>query len=111
MLQKDKGLFDWQAEQEVFGVTHAEVGAYLLGLWGVGESIVEAVAYHHRPSACDELAFSPLTAVHVANVLAESEQSAGEDAASLPIDESYLIKLGKLDQLAAWKAVCRPDEE
>ena len=46
-LQKDKGLLDWQAEQEVFGVTHAEVGAYLLGLlglWGVGEAIVEAVA-------------------------------------------------------------------
>jgi len=110
-LQKDKGLLDWQAEQEVFGVTHAEVGAYLLGLWGVGEAIVEAVAYHHRPSACDELAFSPLTAVHVANMLAESEQPAGEGATSLPIDEAYLTKLGRLDQLATWKEACQPDEE
>jgi len=62
------------------------------------------------PSDFDELAFSPLTAVHVANVLAESEQSAGGEAASLPIDAAYLTKLGKLDQLAAWKAVCLPDE-
>lgn len=63
------------------------------------------------PSDFDELAFSPLTAVHVANVLAESEQSAGGEAASLPIDEAYLIKLGKLDQLAVWKGACQLDEQ
>jgi HD-like signal output (HDOD) protein len=28
---------------------HAEVGAYLLGLWGFPNSIVEAVAFHHSP--------------------------------------------------------------
>ena len=62
------------------------------------------------PSDFDELAFSPLTAVHVANVLAESEQSAGGEAASLPIDAAYLTKLGKLDQLATWKEACLLDE-
>ena len=55
--------------------------------------------------------FRSLTAVHVANVLAESEQSAGGEAASLPIDEAYLIKLGKLDQLAVWKGACQLDEQ
>ena len=39
--------------------------------------------------------------MHVANVLAESEQSAGGEAASLSIDEAYLPKLGKLDRLVA----------
>jgi HD-like signal output (HDOD) protein len=29
---------------------HAEVGAYLLGLWGFPTPIVEAVAFHHLPS-------------------------------------------------------------
>lgn len=105
-LQKDKGLLDWQAEQEVFGVTHAEVGAYLLGLWGVGEAIVEAVAYHHRPSACDELAFSPLTAVHVANVLADQEASVNSSGASVQLDEAYIEKVGKLGQVASWSAIC-----
>ena len=100
----------YKAEQELFGVTHAEVGAYLLGLWGVGEAIVEAVAFHHRPSACGDQAFSPLTAVHVANALAESEESAGEEAKSPAIDEAYLAKLGKWDELAAWKEACAPDE-
>ena len=109
-MQQGQGLAIWQAEQEVFGLTHAEVGAYLLGLWGVGEAIVEAVAFHHRPSACGDQAFSPLTAVHVANALAESEESAGEEAKSPAIDEAYLAKLGKWDELAAWKEACAPDE-
>ncbi len=37
-----------QAERELYGVSHAKVGAYLLGLWGVPFNVVEAVAYHHR---------------------------------------------------------------
>ncbi|MCC6141257.1 MAG: HDOD domain-containing protein [Nitrospira sp.] len=109
-LQKDNALLDWQAEQEIFGVTHAEVGAYLLSLWGVGEAIVESVAFHHRPSACGDSVFSPLTAVHVANAIAESENSAGGESRPVQIDEAYLTKLGKLDQLAAWKGACQPDE-
>lgn len=49
--------------------------------------------------------------MHVATVLVENEQSAGREAASLPIDAAYLTKLGKMDQLAAWKEACQPDEE
>ena len=109
-LQKEKALLDWQAEQEVFGVTHAEVGAYLLSLWGVGEAIVESVAFHHRPSACGDQTFSPLTAVHVANAIAESENAAGGESRPVQIDEAYLTKLGKLDQLSAWKKVCQSEE-
>ena len=40
------------AEHDIFSVSHAEVGAYLLGLWGLPQSIVEAVAFHHLPSQC-----------------------------------------------------------
>ena len=43
-------------EREALGFTHAEAGAYLLGLWGLPFSIVEAVAFHHRPSTVAEAA-------------------------------------------------------
>ncbi len=43
------GLVD--AEQEVLGCNHAQVGAYLLGLWGLSDGVVEAVAWHIEPSA------------------------------------------------------------
>lgn len=36
-------------EPEADAVTHAEVGAFLLGLWGLPFPIVEAVANHHQP--------------------------------------------------------------
>lgn len=39
------------AEAELHGVTHAEVGAYLLGLWGLPWSLVESVGMHHSPDA------------------------------------------------------------
>jgi HD-like signal output (HDOD) protein len=40
----------YAAEREVFGASHTELSAYLLGLWGFVDSVVEAVAYHHEPS-------------------------------------------------------------
>jgi putative nucleotidyltransferase with HDIG domain len=39
-----------EAEYTVMKTSHAELGAYLLGLWGISDNIVEPVAYHHNPS-------------------------------------------------------------
>jgi putative nucleotidyltransferase with HDIG domain len=39
-----------EAEYIVMKTSHAELGAYLLGLWGISDNIVEAVAFHHNPS-------------------------------------------------------------
>lgn len=36
-------------EREVLGASHAEVGAFLLGTWGLPDVIVQAVAHHHEP--------------------------------------------------------------
>lgn len=38
-----------EVEMEVYGATHAEVGAYLLGLWSLPEAVVAGVANHHSP--------------------------------------------------------------
>jgi HD-like signal output (HDOD) protein len=59
----------WRSELEVFGTTHAAIGAHLLGLWGLPNPIVEAVAFHHQPELAHNNTFSPLTAVHVADLL------------------------------------------
>jgi putative nucleotidyltransferase with HDIG domain len=64
---KKNALPLWQAEQEILSTTHAEVGAYLFALWGLSDAIVEATAYHHRPSESPNNSFSALTAVHAAN--------------------------------------------
>lgn len=36
------------AEREVLQTTHADIGAYLLGLWGLTDAVVESVAFHER---------------------------------------------------------------
>lgn len=43
------GVPQYIAEKSTWGATHAEIGAYLLGLWGLPFQIVEAVANHHAP--------------------------------------------------------------
>jgi HD-like signal output (HDOD) protein/CheY-like chemotaxis protein len=54
-LPDDAGKMDWgdvEWEQSVFGVSHCEIGAYLLAQWGLPDAIVETVARHHRPLEC-----------------------------------------------------------
>lgn len=57
-------------------VTHAEVGAYLLGLWGLPHTIVEAVAFHLHPERVPRNRLDVLGAVYLANgLLAERERT------------------------------------
>ncbi len=42
------------AEYAILKTSHAEMGAYLLGLWGIPDGVVEIVAFHHRPSSLIE---------------------------------------------------------
>jgi HD-like signal output (HDOD) protein len=91
-----------EAEREAFGACHAELGAYVLGLWGLPVAIVEAVAFHHRPGASSLTQFSPLTAVHVANVL--DYQFLDQEADATPsLDLAYLARLGLQGRIEAWQ--------
>ena len=88
-------------------VNHAEVGAYLLGLWGLPTEIVEAAGGHHAPGQTVYASeFSLLGAVHAANVFAH-ETGGQTDGLCLPeLDLVYfrMVKLG--DALAGWREVC-----
>ena len=71
-------LQDWASRHlHANGTTHAEVGAYLLGLWGLPDPIVEAVAWHHNPGGCPGKAFTPLTAVHAADAIVRTDRALG----------------------------------
>jgi putative nucleotidyltransferase with HDIG domain len=57
------------AEQRFLGVNHAEVGAYLIGLWGLSPVIVQSIQFHHNPSEVPNVldGMSPLAALHLAD--------------------------------------------
>jgi HD-like signal output (HDOD) protein/ActR/RegA family two-component response regulator len=80
-----------QAEQKVLGTSHAQVGAYLMGIWGFSESIVEAIAFHHCPSKCSNSSFGILTIIHLANAFGHHDH--GEKDGKR-LDTDYLDNLG-----------------
>lgn len=98
-----KGMPVWEAEQLEFGTTHAEVGAYVLGLWRLGDPIVEAVAYHHRPGDCSVKTFSPLTAVHAAQVLQQNPAEQPASGFMAQIDDAYLERVHRTDRIPVWR--------
>ena len=96
----------WDIEHGRFGTTHAEIGGYLLALWGAPDAIVDAASFHHRPARSPDAAFSPLAAVHVANaaVIAADLEIPGDTA---PVDGQYLARIGCAGRLGAWRDVCQ----
>jgi HD-like signal output (HDOD) protein len=102
-LAREGAMPIWKAEQQIFGSTHGEVGAYLLGLWGIAEPIVEAVACHHTPIRHTGPAFSPLTAVHVAGHLQNELNPLECEGTPEQLDWAYLKRLGLAERLRVWR--------
>lgn len=94
------------AEISVFGVSHSEVGAYLLGLWGLPDTIVEAVAYHLTPRLCPHQTFSVLTATHVANALVHEAYQDPLPERRPTVDEVYISQLQVMERLPEWRDCC-----
>jgi putative nucleotidyltransferase with HDIG domain len=96
---KRTGRSENEVEIEMLGVTHAKVGAYLLGLWGLPYPIVEAVAFHHEPFAVPERKFGLISSTWLANALVN--QQSGNIAA---LDHSHLEKMDIAARLPEWTA-------
>lgn len=95
-----------EAEVEVFGATHTQLGAYLLGLWGFNDSVVEAVAFSGRPGATAGRMMGALAAVHAARTLAGPNPlylGLGRDS-GVELDAAYVEDLGRTERVAAWAA-------
>jgi putative nucleotidyltransferase with HDIG domain len=90
------------AEYELLGTSHAEVGAYLLGLWGIPENIVEAVALHHCPGKAMDKQFSILTGVHAANAIIGQSGTPDENTVLSSIDMQYISELNLESNINKW---------
>jgi HD-like signal output (HDOD) protein len=105
LARLDAGMGSIEAlETEALGCSHAQLGAYLMSMWGLPMLLVHAVAFHHRPSSAIEDGFSPLTAIHCANALAHLPAEPAEQGEP-QIDRAYLARLGLLDREPAWRAL------
>jgi putative nucleotidyltransferase with HDIG domain len=90
-----------ESEQRRFGATHAQIGAYLLALWGLQDEVIELVEYHH--SLGSHPADSPSTAIalHAAQYLNPA------DYRPESLDRDFLRKNGCDDKIDEWKEVLK----
>ncbi len=106
-VKDEKNVPMHEAEKKILGSTHADVGTYLLGLWGMPDSVLESVAYHHNPSDAPTLSFQPLTCVHAANFISNEMMHAEKCITNLiDLDMNYIESLGLSDRLDDWRNIC-----
>lgn len=87
-----------QAEMGVFAATHAQVGAYLLALWGVPENVISAVELHQSLDPDRVKKFDPALAVH----LAQNLEPGG--ARKKFLNTALLDQLGLSARLPVWES-------
>lgn len=81
-----------RSEIETFGATHADIGAYLASLWALPAGVIEAIGYHHLPSAGRYgSVVSPTSMIHVARAFVD----AGGDPDRLLLDVTHVEEIGQ----------------
>lgn len=96
-----------EAEREKLGLTHADVGAYLMKNWGIAENIVQAIEFHHYPIESGSTAFNALTVVHAANVFEHLESKDDpEGGPAHAVNLEYLKTINMADRVDKWAEIC-----
>ncbi|MFW5838056.1 MAG: HDOD domain-containing protein [Desulfovibrionaceae bacterium] len=103
---RTKNYSIWEAEKQIVGATHAEIGAYLLGLWGLPLPVVSAIAFHHEPCRVGLAGFSSLVAVHAANAFEHELYVTDPSMAEHPLDQACLEKSGLDGRVDDWRRAC-----
>ncbi len=91
-----------EVERKHLGASHAEVGAYLLALWGLPVPLVEAVACHHNPRRCANHNLCLAGVIHIADAL-QHAGSAQPDALPTRVDVDYLKYIGMEADYEIWR--------
>ena len=100
----------YAVETELMGVSHAEVGAYLLGIWGLPSPVVEAVAHHHHPDRVPQDSLDAVGIVYISNILAHQVADGAkspESTEKLEIDADYLERLSVSEQFPGWQEMAK----
>ena len=92
------------------GATHPEIGAYLLGLWGLPQRVVGAVANHVEPQRTGNRVFDAAAALYVVNMLVvDPDVPALEEIPphTIALDLNFLRLVGVAHQLDEWRRLAR----
>lgn len=110
LLSQSRNVPLVEIEADEMRVTHAEVGAYLLGLWGFSDPLVVAIAQHHGMLRGPEL--SPLSAVlHVVDVEMHNRYVRSSGHAPHAIAPELVEAGGGEQEAVKWRAAIEAEIE
>ena len=94
-LVNTENIYIGKAEEEVLGLTHAEVGAWLGERWNMPKQLVDAIAYHHMPGRLPQREAELPSLIHLADFLCRREQIGDGGSARMPsLDPAALRTFG-----------------
>lgn len=103
-LQKS-GYENYEAEEALLGTSHAEIGGYLLGLWGLPDMVVEAVANHHHLERRERTTMDCAVAVHLADLLAHNSSAPQTAIETSNTNWACLESLGLVARLEEFRSI------
>jgi putative nucleotidyltransferase with HDIG domain len=105
VVLRDAGAgFTAATEYQRLHTTHADVGAYLLGLWGLTDAVVEAVAFHENPGDAPTQGLGLPVIIHCADRLARFPDQTNPAHEQLSLDKRCLDGFGVREHWPAWQA-------
>lgn len=100
----EQGISRRKAEIEVFGTCHNVIGAYLLGVLGIPEPIVEAVAFHNQPCRSRVKEFCPLVALHIACSITNDGSQQNTTNENCKLDKEFIEQVGLTNTINEWQS-------
>jgi HD-like signal output (HDOD) protein len=92
-----------QIEMLELRASHTDVGAYLVGLWGLPNTIAEAIAYHEDPSQARTNTFALPAIVHAADRMVYRPDITDPRSPELGLNVAYFEKHGRIDRWTEWR--------
>jgi HD-like signal output (HDOD) protein len=103
---KDQPMRELEFEMLELQASHSDVGAYLVGLWGLPNTIAEAIAYHEDPAQSKVGGFGLPAIVHVADRIAHHPDIADPRAPELRLNVDYLERNQRAGHWSKWREIC-----
>lgn len=98
-------LKKWQTDTTLQMVSHhAAMGAYLLGLWGFPEEILEATLWHHCPSQSGKPGLGLAGLVHIGDQLMHEAAHPGETISG-GLEPGYLESQHVTERWGEWQTL------
>ncbi len=100
-----------KAEFMVFKASHAEIGGYLLGIWGLPGDIVEAITFHHRAHQYPGKSFTLAATVACADQISHELTQQKCFGPCPRLDEKTFGTSEMIEKISEWKKLCKKIKE